>query len=64
MQEGLTIKEGLLVLLTAAVDSEMIDLLAIVIGMEAPDARKAVSIWKTTSLHIVFNILASMIFCA
>ncbi len=49
MQEGLAVKEGLLVLLTAAADFEMIWVLEIVVGMEAPDTRKAVRIWKVIS---------------
>lgn len=61
MQEGLIVKDGLLVLLTAAAASKMIDVLGVVAGMEAPDARKAVKIWRITSFHTILNALVFMI---
>ena len=67
MQEGLAVKavkEGLLVLLTVAAEFEVLDVLGIVVGMEAADARKAVRTWKITSFHTVFDPLVFMIFFA
>ena len=64
MQKGLTVKEGLLVLLTAAAEVEVIDVLGMVVGREAADARKAVRIWKATSFHTVVSPFVFMIFFA
>ena len=60
MQEGLSVREELFVLMMAVVEFEMTDVLEIVVGMEAPDARKAVRIWKVMSFRTVFNV--SMMF--
>ena len=61
MQEGLSVREELLVLLMALVEFEMTDVLESVVGMVAPDARKAVRIWKVMNFRTVFN-LFMMIF--
>ena len=44
------------------VEFELIEVLEIVVGMEAPDERKAVRIWKVISFRTVFNVF--MIFFA
>ena len=54
-QKGGAVKEELVVLLMAAAEFEMTDLLGIVDGMKAPDARKAVRILKVISFRAVFN---------
>ena len=55
-QEGLSVREELLVLMMAVVEFEMTGVLEIVVGMEAPDARKAVRIWKVMSFRTVFSV--------
>ncbi len=54
MQMGLLVKWELLVVLTVAAELEVIDLVKTV-GMEAPDARKAVRTWKVISFRTVLN---------
>ena len=55
MHPGILVKGELLVVLTGAAEFEVLDVLKIVVGMKAPDARKAVRIWKVTSFRIVFD---------
>lgn len=62
MQEGLMVREGSLVLLRAAAGFEVMDVLGMAVGLEAPDARKAVKIWKVAKFLTILNPLVFMIF--